>query len=152
SLLLAWALVRTPGAPSLSDAISDILIWGALLLVFVLARAHWVEHPDMLPVGARAFLYVGFLTLGMIVVDALLGNVFFNESSPLITPGLHTTAGARTIPAFFGMALVPVLAFLRFEHAAPRANRWLIAGLAAVMAMWIYFSLGRAALLGAAGV
>src|SRR5690606_18716051 len=78
SLLLAWALVRTPGAPSLSDAISDILIWGALLLVFVLARAHWVEHPDMLPVGARAFLYVGFLTLGMIVVDALLGNVFFN--------------------------------------------------------------------------
>ena len=54
----------------------------------------------MLPVGTRAFLYVGFLTLGMIVVDLLLGNVFFNESSPLITPGLHTTAGARPIPAF----------------------------------------------------
>lgn len=152
SLLLMWALIRTPGAPSLSDAISDILIWGALLLVYVLARAYWVEHPDMLPVGTRAFLYVGFLTLGMIVVDSLLGNVFFNESDPRLTPGLHTTAGARTIPAFFGLALVPVLAYLRFEHAAPRTNRRLLAGLAVVLAMWVYFSLGRAALLGAAGV
>lgn len=152
SLLLLWAMIRTPGAPSLSNAISDLLIWGALLLVYVLARAYWFENPSMLAAGERAFLYVAFLPLALIVLDALLGNVFFNRANQALTPGLHTSGGPRSLPAFFGLALVPLLAALRLEHVRQHINRRLVAGLIVVLAMWVYFSLGRTALLGAAGV
>lgn len=152
SLLLLWAMIRTPGAPSLSNAISDLLIWGALLLVYVLARAYWTDHPYMLAVGEQAFLYVGFLTLIMIVGEALFGNLQVNYSSTEITLGIHTTVGARGVPFFFTLATIPVLLHLRFDR-AKRANiRRLLMALIGVMAIWNYFSLARTSLLGLGGI
>lgn len=152
SLLLSWALLRTPSAPSLSNAISDILIWSTVILVYALARAYWFENPGALAAGETAFLYVAFLTLIVIVIDALLGNVFFNTTDRAFSPGLHTSLGPRITPQFFGLALVPLLGLLRFGHAPQRISRWLPLSLIAVLSAWIFFSLGRTSLLGAAGV
>ena len=152
SLLLAWALVRIPSAPVLSDAISDVLIWSAVLALYVLARAYWIANPQALTAGEKALFYVAFLTLAAIVVDALLGNVFFNTTDTNISFGIHTTAGSRTIPAFFGLALVPLLARLRFGTNPREQNRWLLMALIATLSLYVYFSLARTALLGTAGI
>ncbi|NLE51622.1 MAG: hypothetical protein GX613_09475, partial [Chloroflexi bacterium] len=152
SVLLAIALVRSPTAPDKGDAASDLLIWIAIFLVYVLARAYWAKNPEMLPVGERAFVYVTFLPLATIVIDALLGNVYFNTTSAHISLGMQTSSGARSLPVFFGLALVPLLTRLRIPLQQVDLDRKYLLALSAVLLLWVYFSLARMALLATAGV
>src|SRR5690554_4940225 len=151
SLLLAMGLVRTLSAPVLSDAISDILIWSAVLLVYVLARAYWTKHPEMLPTGEKAFVYIAFLPPATIVIDALLGNVYFN-TNPSVSLGLQSTSGARSLPIFFGLALAPLLTQLRTQTKQVNLDRKYLLALSAVLFLWVYFSLARMALLATGGI
>jgi len=152
SLLLLWAVLRTPGAPNMGDAISDLLIWTALFLLYVFARAYWIAFPHMLIAGEQAFLYIGFLTVAMVATEALLGNIEVNYTSTEKSLGIHTTVGARAVPFFFTLATIPVLLHLCFNREKSRNIRWLLIALIVVMAIWNYFSLARTSFLGLGGI
>ena len=141
--LLIWAVFRTVNAPDISNAISDILIWASIAIIYTLARAYWIAHPSHLKDGEKFLLYLAILPLGAIVLDALLGNVFFNNTSSSISLGIHTTLGVRLVPSFFGLLLVPLLVRLRATGETKLRDHWLILGLVVVLSAWIYFSLSR---------
>lgn len=150
--LLIWAVIRTANAPDFSNAISDILIWASIAIIYTLARAYWIAHPSHLKDAEKPLLYIALLPLGAIALDALLGNVFFNSTSSSISLGLHTTLGVRLVPSFFGLLLVPLLIRLRVTGEKKSRDHWLILGLVVVLSIWIYFSLSRLIFILALGV
>ncbi|MCC6612962.1 MAG: O-antigen ligase family protein [Anaerolineae bacterium] len=151
-IILPWAVVRTIGAPSLTNAISDILIWVTVACVYTLGRAYWVANPQRIRDGEKALVYTALLPLTGILVDALLGNVFFNNTTTQHSLGLNTTLGVRLIPSLFGLLLVPMLVQLRAVSARQTWHKWVVAGLVAVLSVWVFLSLSRLVLIATAGV
>lgn len=151
-LFLAWAIARVPGAPSLPHAVSDILIWASVACVYTLARAYWIVQPQRIQAGEDAVIYTALLPLAVIAVDALLGKVFFNNTTTALSLGIHTTLGVRLAPSLFGLLLAPILAQLRVVRQRDTRYTWLLAGLAVILSVWVYFSLSRLVLITTAGI
>ncbi|MCA9905376.1 MAG: O-antigen ligase family protein, partial [Anaerolineae bacterium] len=151
-LFLGWAMVRTLDAPSLVNAISDLLIWASIACVYTLARAYWIAEPQRIQAGEMALVYTALLPLAVIVVDALLGNVFFNNTTTALSLGIHTTLGVRLVPSLFGLLLAPISVQLRVERKQATWQKWILIALTVFLCVWIFFSLSRLVLITAAGI
>jgi len=151
-LFLLWAIIRLPATPSFERATSDILIWGAVFGVYMLARAYWITHPQQRAEGDNFFVYTALFLMATVLIDALLGNIHINFTSSASPLGIHTISGARSMPPFLALIMTPMLVQLRFNRWKTRLIQGLAIGMVLLLGAWVYFSLARITLTGLLGV